>query len=223
MIKAENLHKIYKDGKKSLSVLKGIDLSLDRGKIFAIIGPSGAGKSTLLHMLGGLDRPSKGKVLFDGVDLYACEDSKCSLIRNQRIGFVFQFYHLMSEFTALENITMPAEIGGLYNSKNGNLKFKAMELLADVGLKTKAQNRPSELSGGESQRIAICRALINEPDIVLCDEPTGNLDSENAEIVLGLLKDLNKKNKQTFLIVTHNDKIAKLADSVLHIKDGNLI
>jgi len=223
LIKAQNLHKVYKNGKESLSVLKGVDLSLDKGKVFAIVGPSGAGKSTLLHILGGLDKPSKGKVFFDNIDLYSCDDRECSLIRGGRIGFVFQFYHLMREFTALENVAMPAKIKSAHKTGDKNIEDKAIRLLGEVGLKSKVQSRPSELSGGESQRVAIARALINDPDIVLCDEPTGNLDSENADMVLDLLKNLNKKNKQTFLIVTHNERIAKLADSVFHIEDGELV
>ncbi|NQT95545.1 MAG: ABC transporter ATP-binding protein [Candidatus Omnitrophica bacterium] len=222
-IRAENLHKVYRNGKKNLRVLKGVDLSLDKGKIFAIIGPSGAGKSTLLHILGGLDKPSKGKVLFGGIDLYSCEDNRRSLIRNQKIGFVFQFYHLLPEFSALENVAMPGLIKADSKERDSQLYQRAKGLLSDVGLKNKIESRPSELSGGEAQRVAIARALINEPDVVFCDEPTGNLDTENADIALKLIKGLNKKNKQTFLIVTHNERLAKIADEILYIKDGTIV
>jgi ABC-type lipoprotein export system ATPase subunit len=221
LIKAENLHKVYRDGKRSLSVLKGIDIFLDSGSISAIIGPSGAGKSTLLHILGGLDRPTEGKVFFDDIDLYGITDSRLSLIRNKRIGFIFQFYHLLAEFTALENVIIPGLIGSLDGKKS--LLDKAKELLGYVGLKERINHKPSELSGGEAQRVAIARALINEPEIVFCDEPTGNLDSENSEIILRLIRDLNKNKKQTFLIVTHNEKAIGFAEKILHIKDGLLV
>jgi len=223
LIRAEKVHKIYKDGKKSLRVLKDIDLSLKKAQIAAIVGPSGAGKSTLLHILGGLDEPSKGKVTFDGIDLYAIGDDGRSLIRNKRIGFVFQFYHLLPEFSAIENVMMPALIGGLYGSGKNRLRVKAERLLESVGLKARTEHRPSELSGGEAQRVAIARALINEPDIVFCDEPTGNLDSENSEIVIELIKNLNKRTGQAFAIITHNEQMADFADNIIHIKDGVLI
>ncbi|MFH1868499.1 MAG: ABC transporter ATP-binding protein [Candidatus Omnitrophota bacterium] len=221
LIKAENLHKRYRDGKRDLHVLNGVDISLDSKSVSAIIGPSGAGKSTLLHILGGLDEPSDGKVIFDGVDLYGISDKKRSLIRNRRIGFVFQFYHLLAEFSALENVVMPMLMGT--PGKEYAMAKKAKCLLESVGLGDRIGHRPSELSGGEAQRVAIARALINEPDIVFCDEPTGNLDSENSEIVLKLIMDLNKNKDQAFLIVTHDEKVAGFADTVLNISDGVLI
>lgn len=223
LIRAENLNKVYKDGKKSLEVLKDIDIYLKKGKISAIVGPSGAGKSTLLHILGGLDQPSKGKVLFDGIDLYGVGDDKRSLIRNKRIGFVFQFYYLMPEFSAIENVIMPGLIKKPDAPNKDRLSKEAERLLGSVGLKSRAGHKPSELSGGEAQRVAIARALINRPDIVLCDEPTGNLDSENSKIVMELIRDLNKKTGQAFVIVTHNERVADVAENIIHIKDGRLV
>lgn len=223
LIKTKNLHKVYKDGKRNLHVLKGIGLSLEAGEVVAIIGPSGAGKSTLLHILGGLDEPTEGDVLFDGIDLYAIGDNKRSLIRNKRIGFVFQFYHLLPEFSAVENVVMPALIQSLDGNYKRRLWERAEGLLKSVGLKNRVNHRPSELSGGEAQRVAIARALINTPDIVFCDEPTGNLDSKNSELILELISHLNRKRNQTFLIVTHNEELANFAKRVMHIRDGVLV
>jgi lipoprotein-releasing system ATP-binding protein len=222
LLKADNIHKRYINGNKSFEVLKGVGLSIRPSEVVAIIGPSGAGKSTLLHILAGLDRPQKGSVIFDGTDLYSLSDNKRSFIRNRRIGFVFQFYYLLPEFSALENVIMPAMI----SRKRGDLKNdflnKAKILLERVNIKKRADHKPSQISGGEAQRVAIARALINDPDIVFCDEPTGNLDSENTGIILKLIKDLNKKTKQAFLIVTHNEKVAGFADRILHIEDGKI-
>jgi len=233
LIDACNIHKAYRNGEQRLEVLRGIDLSLDRGQIVAIVGPSGAGKSTLLHILGGLDEPSDGKVILDSTDLYAAGDEERSSIRNRRMGFIFQFYHLLAEFSALENVIMPALIGisAGYDRHNldkaplsqGLLEKKALDLLDSVGLKSRAAHRPSELSGGETQRVAIARALINSPDIVFCDEPTGNLDSKNAGLILELIRDLNKSRNQAFVIVTHNEELARFADRTVQIKDGILV
>jgi lipoprotein-releasing system ATP-binding protein len=223
LLKAEKIHKVYGNGKKGLEVLKGVDIAVEKGEVAVIIGPSGAGKSTLLHILGALDTPTKGKVLFDGIDLYSLGDSRRSLIRNKRIGFVFQFYHLLAEFSALENVILPAMVCGINGAGAESLAQKAEALLDTVGLKSRIHHRPAQLSGGEIQRVAIARALINRPDIVLCDEPTGNLDSENARNFLELILELNKKNGQTFLIVTHNEELAAVAKKVIHIRDGRLI
>ncbi len=222
LLRADNICKRYVNGNKSFEVLKGIGLSIKKSEIVAIVGPSGAGKSTLLHILAGLDRPHKGSVVFDGIDLYSLSDSKRSFIRNRRIGFVFQFYYLLPEFSALENIMMPAMINRKRGDRINNFSDKAKTLLERVKIKRRADHKPSQLSGGEAQRVAIARALINDPDVVFCDEPTGNLDSENTGIILKLIRDLNKKMKQTFLIVTHNEKVAGFADRILHIEDGKI-
>ena len=232
MLKAEGVHKIYRDGKKDLHVLKGIDLEIEKAGSLAIVGPSGAGKSTLLHILGGLDRPSSGKVFVDGSDLYTLTDSKRAGLRNKRIGFVFQFYYLLPEFTALENAMMPALIrrpsSVFRRTKNSiqhtvyGIRNKAETLLRELGLENRIHHRPSELSGGEQQRVAIGRSLINSPDMLLCDEPTGNLDSEMGEEILNLLFNLNKKNHTTVVIVTHDKEIARRADRIVEIRDGRI-
>lgn len=221
MLEAKGLHKIYKIGASELHVLKGIDLEVKEGEAFAILGPSGAGKSTLLHLLGGLDSPTEGEVFVDGVNIYSISERERAKLRNKKIGFVFQFYHLLPEFDALENVALPL----LIRSENGNLRDsrkKAIEILTAVGLSERLHHRPNQLSGGEQQRVAIARALINDPEILLCDEPTGNLDSETGKHILDLLWDLNQKRKMTMIIVTHEAEIAEKAGVVLHIKDGRI-
>ncbi|MDP8230645.1 MAG: ABC transporter ATP-binding protein [Candidatus Gorgyraea atricola] len=222
MLRAEKIQKIYRNGKKGLRVLQDVDLEIKKGEALAIVGPSGAGKSTLLHILGGIDRPSSGKVVFENQDLYALPDNKRAEIRNKKIGFVFQFYHLLPEFTALENVLMPTLLTGQRaNGPTGNDKTK--KLLQELGLGERMRHRPSELSGGEQQRVAIGRALINDPDILLCDEPTGNLDSKMGEEILDILLGLNKKNRTTIVIVTHDKEIAKRADRIIKIQDGRIL
>lgn len=220
MLKTENLYKVYKDGKINLEVLKGINLEVKKGEILCIIGPSGAGKSTLLNLLGGLDRPAKGKVFFEGQDLYALSERKRARIRNKKIGFVFQFYHLLPEFSALENVMLPAVIDTISFSQ---AKERARELLWLVGLEERINHKPTQLSGGEQQRVAIARTLINDPDIILCDEPTGNLDSERGEQIAELLRNLNQEKGKTLVVVSHEEKIAKMANRIIHIRDGRLI
>ena len=222
MLRADGIHKIYRDGKKDLHVLKGIDLEIEKAGSLAIVGPSGAGKSTLLHILGGLDRPSSGKVFVDGLDLYTLKDNKRAGLRNKRIGFVFQFYHLLPEFTALENVMMPALMALDSRLKAQDIRKTTESLMRELGLGDRMQHRPGELSGGEQQRVAIGRSLINSPDVLLCDEPTGNLDSEMGEETLDLLFNLNKKNHATVVIVTHDKAIAKRADRVIEIRDGRI-
>jgi len=219
LLTAEGVYKSYSSSGMDIDVLKGISLKVCRSEVLAVIGPSGAGKSTLLHILGGLDRPSKGIVMFDGIDLYAAGDRQCSAIRNKRIGFVFQFYHLLNEFSVIENVMMPAIISGKRGLRAG-IKNKAESLLESVGLAKRLRHRPCQLSGGEQQRVSIARALINNPDIVFCDEPTGNLDSENSSKVFDTIRDLNKKSNLAFVIVTHNERVSESADSVLLIQDG---
>ncbi|MEW6171066.1 MAG: ABC transporter ATP-binding protein [Candidatus Omnitrophota bacterium] len=221
MIETLDLHKIYQQNGKSLTVLKGINLTIEKGSFIAIVGPSGAGKSTLMHILGGIDLPTQGKVIFEGLNLAELSDQELSEIRNKKIGFVFQFYHLLPEFSALENVMLPAMIGS--KKKNINYKNKAQELLETVGLRNRTTHLPSELSGGEQQRVAIARSLMNNPDLLLCDEPTGNLDSETGAQICSLLVGLNKNKKTTIVIVTHDKNIASFADRVIQIKDGVLL
>jgi len=224
MLRAIDIHKIYKDGKRELHVLKGVSMEMRKDDVIAIVGPSGAGKSTLLHILGGIDKPSSGKVFLDSSDFYSLDDIKRAKFRNQKIGFVFQFYHLLPDFTALENVMLPAlikiqESGG----KRQEVKNRAEILLEDVGLGKRMHHRPSELSGGEQQRVAIARALVNNPKAFLCDEPTGNLDSEIGLEILNILFNLNKKNKMAIVIVTHDKEIARRANRIVEMKDGILV
>ncbi len=216
MIEASNLHKSY----QSLQVLKGINLKINRGEIISIVGASGAGKSTLLHILGTLDRADDGKILIDEFDVTSLSSKKLSQFRNKKIGFVFQAHHLLPEFTALENVMMPALISG--ESKKVAID-RAESLLEKLGLKSRSGHRPPELSGGEQQRIAVARALVNQPAVVFADEPSGNLDSESARSLHELFFDLRKEMNQTFVIVTHNELLAGMADRKLTMKDGLLV
>ena len=217
---AKNIHKKFPIGKNAwLHVLKGIDVEIEEGEIVAIVGASGAGKSTLLHILGALDRPTEGNVYFDGVDIFKMTDDELARFRNSDIGFVFQFHHLLPEFTALENVAIPAMIAG---KSFDEVKDRAMELLKRVGLEERANHRPGELSGGEQQRVAIARALMNSPKIIFADEPSGNLDSVNTEILYELICELNETLGQTFVIATHNEYLARHAKRVLKIADGKI-
>jgi lipoprotein-releasing system ATP-binding protein len=222
LLKANNIHKVYNSGKKELRVLKGINLNIERGKFAAIVGPSGAGKSTLLHILGGLDSPDKGSVFFEQQDIYALVDKEIARIRNTRIGFVFQFYHLLSEFNVLENVLMPALIDYALPVTHCQLRSRALQLLERVGLSDRINHFPSQLSGGEKQRVAIVRGLINNPMMLLCDEPTGNLDSKTGEEIISLIKKINLDDKMAVILVTHNIELTKTADSVYHLEDGIL-
>jgi lipoprotein-releasing system ATP-binding protein len=220
VIEASGIRKSYFVGKNELKVLKGIDFTLEEGEIVAIIGASGAGKSTLLHIVGTLDKPTAGNIFFDGKDVFGLSDELIAEFRSLQIGFVFQFHHLLPEFTAIENVAMPGLIAG---KKYSEIKGRAMELLMEVGLAERAEHRPSELSGGEQQRVAVARALVNNPKLVLADEPSGNLDSENAESLHRLLLDLCGNHRTTFLIATHNDHLTGLAHRILKIQDGILV
>jgi lipoprotein-releasing system ATP-binding protein len=223
MLDVKHIRKVYTDGQKSVDVLKGIDVRIDAGQFIAITGPSGAGKSTLLHIMGGLDVPTEGVITFKGEDIYRLSDTALSRVRNKGIGFVFQFYHLLSEFTVLENVTMPARIGPEPEAGNRELTKRALGLLKEVGLGERIEHFPSQLSGGEQQRVAIARALVNAPELLLCDEPTGNLDSETGSGIMALLRTLNKKSRMAVVLVTHNIDIAKSADKVYNLKDGRLL
>jgi lipoprotein releasing system ATP-binding protein len=221
MLRAEKICKVYKDSKKELEVLKGIDLDIKRNEIVSIMGPSGAGKSTLLHILGGIDNPTSGSIFLDNIDIYTMDEKKRADVRNNKIGFVFQFYHLLPEFNAFENVMFPAVIKAARIDKQA--KDRAFMLLEDMGLKKRAYHKPNELSGGEQQRVAIARALINNPRILLCDEPTGNLDSKMGEEILNILFGLNKKNNTAILIVTHDKEIGKKAHRLIEMRDGRIV
>lgn len=220
MITVTGLHKSFPMGEQTLPVLKGIDLTISRGELIAVIGASGAGKSTLLHILGLLDRPTSGTVRFEGQDLFQLSEAAQAEFRNKRIGFVFQFHHLLPEFTALENACMPALI---QRREPEEVKMEATTILNEVGLGARLQHKPGELSGGEQQRVAVARALLQRPDLVLADEPTGNLDTHTGEALFSLMRELNKVRGTTFVIVTHNDKLSSQADRILHMQDGQII
>ena len=216
MITGKNIYKRY--GK--VEVLKGVDIEIKKGEVAAIVGPSGSGKSTLLHILGTLDKADMGTVSMNGSEINSLKGKALASFRNKHIGFVFQFHHLLPEFNALENVCIP---GWLAGRKKGEVKEKAGELLNILGLSQRLENKPNEMSGGEQQRVAVARALINNPDIVFADEPTGNLDSANAKELHQLFFDLRNKLEQTFLIVTHNEELAKLSDRILYMKDGKIV
>ena len=221
MLDVRNVHKSFSQGPNRLHVLKGIDLKIKPGDIVTVVGPSGAGKSTLLHILGGLDQPDEGQVFLEGQEIYKLNDRQRSQVRNRKIGFIFQFYHLLPEFTALENVMLPAMV-----SQRGTmeeLRSKSAGLLTQVGLQERLSHKPNELSGGEQQRVAIARALINEPKIIFCDEPIGNLDSANGHVIMDLLVGLNQKNRQTLVIVTHDEAMARRSSRMIMMKDGQLI
>jgi len=212
-----DLHKSFVIAGKHLPILKGITFSIKSGELLAIVGASGAGKSTLLHILGALDRPTKGTVLFEGDDLFARSEQALGLFRNQTIGFVFQFHHLLQEFTALENTMMPGLIQRLHRRK---LETDAKEILAAVGLADRFFHKPGQLSGGEQQRVAIARALMLKPKLVLADEPTGNLDRETGNRVFDMLQTLNRQRGVTFVLVTHNEHLSAQTGRTIHIVDG---
>ncbi len=216
MISGKNIHKKY----GVVEVLKGVDITIQKGEIASIVGPSGSGKSTLLHILGTLDKGDRGTISMNNVLINSLTGKKLAAFRNKHIGFVFQFHHLLPEFTAIENVCIP---GWLAGRKKNEVKDEASRLLGMLGLSQRVENKPNQLSGGEQQRVAVARALINKPDVVMADEPTGNLDSVNAKELHQLFFDLRKQFNQTFLIVTHNEELAQLSDRVLHMKDGKIV
>jgi lipoprotein-releasing system ATP-binding protein len=221
IIKTVNLVKEYQLSKeKSLRVLNGIDVVINEGEVVSIVGPSGAGKSTLLHLIGTLDKPTSGEVYIDGQDVFKLSSNQLAHFRNTKIGFIFQFHHLLPEFSALENVCIAAMIDG---KPMKSVEKKAIELLEEVGLAGRLHHKPSEISGGEAQRVAIARALINSPKVILADEPTGNLDSHNSDDIINIMFSLRKKYQQTFVIVTHNEKFAAMTDRTLKMTDGRIL
>ena len=213
MIEVKNIWKSFGE----LEVLKGVNLQVEKGEIVAIIGKSGAGKTTLLQIIGTLDRPTQGQVIIDGTDVFAMKDKDLAAFRNQHIGFIFQFHQLLPEFTALENVCIPAMIA---REKENEYKARAMQLLTDLGLGDRLHHKPNALSGGEKQRVAAARALMMHPDIILADEPTGSLDTQNKKELSELLLKLRKEYGQTILLVTHDKELAGIADQIIEIKDG---
>ncbi|MBU2540621.1 MAG: ABC transporter ATP-binding protein [Candidatus Omnitrophica bacterium] len=227
LISASAIIKTYKEGTKLFPVLRGIDIDIGASEFVVIAGPSGAGKSTLLHILGGLDCPTSGRVVLGGEDIYSLSDEKRARLRNMKIGFVFQFYHLLGEFTVLENVLLPLLISQNFYKDNKlslaskkTIRSRAQDALAMLGLKDRLDFSPAKLSGGEKQRVAIARALINDPDIILCDEPTGNLDSRCGEEIRGILMHLNREKKRTIVVVTHQQDLFSGCGRLINIRDG---
>ncbi len=216
LIGAKNINKSY----GNLHVLRDVSLEVDRGEIVSVVGASGAGKTTLLHIIGSLDKPDSGEVIINNTSIFSLNDKKLSLFRNQHIGFIFQFHHLLPEFSALENVMLPALIAG--KSKK-EISAYAHELLERLSLSHRLTHKPGELSGGEQQRVAVARALINNPDLILADEPSGNLDSANANELHQMFFDLRKEINQTMIIITHNEELANMADRKIVMKDGRII
>ena len=221
---AQDIRKIYDNNGKEIKAIDGVSVKLIKGRSVAIVGSSGAGKSTLLHILGGLDKPTSGHIIFDNVDIYKLQDKKRSCIRNECISFVFQFYHLLNEFTSLENVMMPSMMKR-YDIRYTiyDIRKRALTALKSVGLADRADHKPGELSGGESQRVAIARAIINSPEVLLCDEPTGNLDSKTSESVYELLFGLRSSIGLTLVIVTHDERLTGRTDDIIRLKDGKVV
>ncbi len=218
ILRTEQLKKIYGSGEKAVHALDGVDISVENGEFVAIVGTSGSGKSTLLHMLGGLDRPSSGKVIVDGKDIFSLKDEELTIFRRRKIGFVFQAYNLVPALNVYENIVLPIELDG----RKVDEEF-VQNIIETLSLEEKVESLPGQLSGGQQQRVAIARALAAKPAVLLCDEPTGNLDSKTSQDVLSLLKVTSQKYEQTIVMITHNEEIAQLADRIVRIEDGLII
>ena len=216
MIEIEHINKSY----GQLHVLRDVSVTIEKGEIVSIVGPSGAGKTTLLQIIGALDAPDSGSVRYDGVDVLKMRDNELARFRNKNIGFVFQFHQLLPEFTTVENVAIPALIGGL---KQGEARRRALELLDFMGLTERAEHKPAQLSGGERQRVAVARALVNNPEVILADEPSGSLDSQNKQELHRLFFRLRDEMSQTFVIVTHDETLARDTDSIIHMKDGAIV
>ncbi|MCH7979290.1 MAG: ABC transporter ATP-binding protein [Acidobacteria bacterium] len=220
MIQVENLRKIYRLGSVDVPALRGVNLSVKEGEFVSIVGPSGCGKSTLLYVIGGLTAPTSGRVLLDGVDLGDLKEGQRTELRKQKIGFIFQRFNLLPTLTAFGNIALASDIAG---TLNGTTRSEMNEVVQMLGLQDRLKHRPGELSGGEQQRVAIARAVVNRPKILLADEPTGNLDTENSEVVLNMLKELNHKFRQTILMITHNPEVATYSDRIVNMRDGYVL
>ena len=217
-IKTVNLKKVYKlENGVKIEALKGVSIEIKKGEMVALMGPSGSGKSTLLHLIGGIDTSTDGEVYIDSSNIFKMKDKELAKFRNKNIGFVFQFHYLLPEFTALENVLIPTQF---YNYRNNDKEKEAKELLIKLGLGDRLKHRPSQLSGGEQQRVAIARAIINEPKVILADEPTGNLDSNNTKIVMDILKNLNLESEVSIIIATHDNFVASYCDRIIRLKDG---
>lgn len=217
MIRVEHLSKSFPMAGREVSVLKDLSLDIEKGEMLSIVGASGVGKSTFLHILGTLDRPTSGRIFFEGTDLFTLSERQLADFRNRRVGFVFQFHHLLPEFSALENVQMPALIQGLESTEAGH---RARDILKGIGLADRINHRPGQLSGGEQQRVAVARALLLEPSLILADEPTGNLDTHTSQEVFTLIRQMNKQRGITFVVVTHNESLAAQADRILKMVDG---
>ena len=218
-IVGKNLSKVYQlEGGEKVEALKGVNLEIRKGEMLALMGPSGSGKSTLLNLLGGIDKPTKGEVLINGKNINRMKDRELAKFRNKNIGFVFQFHYLLPEFTALENVIIPTQFYRYMKPKDA--EKKARKLLSKLNLKDRVYHRPSQMSGGEQQRVAIARAVINEPEIILADEPTGNLDTANTEVVMDIFTELNREKNITIVIATHDDFVASFCNRIVKLKDG---
>jgi lipoprotein-releasing system ATP-binding protein len=220
ILKGVGIHRSFPTGAGTLHVLKGVDIAVEKGEIVAVVGASGVGKSTLLHILGALDRPTEGRVSLNSTDVFSLSDRELAHFRNKTIGFVFQFHHLLPEFSALENVMMPKLISG---EQETPIRRKALDLLSEVGLSDRADHKPPELSGGEQQRVAVARALVNDPQVVIADEPSGNLDKATGEELHNLISALNRKKGQTFVMATHNQLLAGRADRIVALVEGKAV